>query len=174
MFKILSNSNAVIQHQTMREVAKPAARKIMQERGADESMKAQDPWWRARVDSADAAKSAKLYQKNYEHTRPETLSPQAQNQMWKRAKQLKDEFTQGMLSRDERHPVKGFEVNGAIKHVVDEERMRAMRSVEREAAWQKRNSDKISEFKNLMRHLNPDDPNAGDVERFRPKKTGIR
>jgi len=44
------------------------------------------------------------------------------------------------------------------------------RCVEREAAWQKVNQQRIEEFKRIMRHLNPDDPNAGDVERFRPRR----
>mgnify|MGYP003393951448 CR=1 FL=1 len=174
MFKIQTQSHALVEHQFHKEVAKPSARDLLKERSGQENFKSIDPWLRSRVDVNEAIKNSRQYKKDYERTLPEKLSPQTQNEMWKRAKYLKDEFTPGMLSRDELHPVKGFESNGTVKYVVDEERMRATRSVEREVAWQKKNDGKIKEFKNLMRHLNPDDPNAGDVEKFRPNKTGIR
>src|SRR3990167_8902189 len=168
MFKIFSNNNAIAEHQTHKEISKISARTILKERVGQETTKSIDPWWRARIDFADAAKNAKVYKKDYERTLPETLSPSTQSQMWKRAKQLKDEFTMGMLSRDDLHPVKGFMENGAMKWVVDESRLQANRSVDREMAWQKKNGQRIEEFKNLMRHLNPENPSAGDVEKFRP------
>ena len=111
---------------------------------------------------------------NYERVAPETLSGETRNFLWKRAKQLKDEFANGMLSREELHPVKQFEMNGAVSAIVDEERLRANRSVERELVWQERNKEKIKEFKNIMRHLEPENTVAGDIERFRPKLRGIR
>lgn len=173
MFKIFSTTEVIANHQFRKEVAKPSARTLLKERSGQEQFKSTDPWWKARVDWQDAAANARTYKKDYERTAPEQLSPAVQNEMWKRAKQLKDEFTVGMLSRDELHPVKQFTEAGTTKCVVDEERMRASRSVERETLWTKQNSNKVKEFKNLMRHLNPDDPNAGDVEKYRPKG-GIR
>lgn len=184
MFKILNNSTAVKDFQVTKEVAKVSAREILREKsGAAMAASSAsyvstadftNKWWSSRIDVKEAIKNSRQYQKDYERTLPEKLSSQAQSEMWKKAKRLKDEFMQGMLSRDELHPVKAFEMGGTVKYVVDEERMRALRSTEREIAWQKKNEAKIKEFKNLMRHLNPDDPNAGDIERFRPKKTGIR
>ena len=169
MFKIFSGSNAIMEKQMHKEISKIAARDIMKARSGHEQQKATDTWWKSRVNPIEAAKNARMYQKQYERTLPETLAPQTKNEMWKRAKQLKDEFVMGMLSREELHPTKGFLENGTMKHVVDEERMRSNRSVEREHAWQTKNNNKIAEFKNLMRHLNPDDPNAGDVEKYRPR-----
>ena len=110
------------------------------------------------------------WQKALENNCPESLSIDAKNAMWKKAKLLKDEFTIGMLSTDELHPVKSYESNGAIKVVVDEDKMRSTNSVERQRAWDKKMGDKVREFKNIMRHLNPSNPNAADVERFRPKR----
>lgn len=178
IFKIAVNHGAIAQHQIFKEVAKPAAREILREKSAP-AIASIDKDEREFVKNAhykfpqEAIKNAKLYKKDYERTLPETLKVESQNQMWVRAKQLKDQFTVGMLSRSESHPVKGFMDNGTMKWVVDEEKLRAMRSVEREAAWQKQNELKIREFKNIMRHLNPDDPNAGDTERYRPKG-GVR
>ena len=115
-------------------------------------------------------KNAKVYKKDYERTLPETLNSQTESEMWKRAKQLKDEFQVGMLSKEELHPVKGFMENGTMKWVVDESKMQANNSAVREAQWQKENGKKIEEFKNLMRHLDKDNPNAGYVEKFRPRR----
>lgn len=160
------------QHQIKKEVAKLPAREILKERaaGAIVQIGAEE---RGYVQKAsfkhpqDNLKAAKVYKASYERTLPEKLDPQTESTMWKRAKALKDEFSVGMLTKEELHPVKGFLADGAMKWVVDEEKIRFNRSVEREVIWQKHNEPKIKEFKNLMRHLNPDDPNAGDVEKFR-------
>lgn len=172
MFKIINNSGAVAQHQIQKEVAKLPARELLKERaagaivqiGAEERGYVQKATFKHPQDNL---KAAKTYKASYERTLPETLDPQTQSVMWKRAKQLKDEFSVGMLTKEELHPVKGFLAEGTMKWVVDEEKMRNNRSVERETIWQKYNEPKIKEFKNLMRHLNPENPNAGDVERFR-------
>ena len=170
MFKILTNhKESITAHQMTKEVAKPPALDILKARSGSEQNKASDPWYRARIDPNEAARNAKVYKASYEKVLPETLSPQSQNAMWIRAKQLKDKFVVGMLSREELHPVKGFTDNGTMKVVVDEERMRTMRSTERELVWQRKNEQDIKDFKNIMRHLNPDDPNAGDIEKFRPR-----
>jgi hypothetical protein len=169
VFKIFNNAETLIKGQMNKEVAKPAAREIMKKKVGQEEIKSTDPWYKSRMDWQDAARNAKVYKKDYERTCPEHLSPEAQNLMWKKAKQLKDEFTVGMLSREDLHPVKGFLENGTMKYVVDEEKMRVNHSTEREVAWTRKNETKIREFKNLMRHLNPDDSNAGDIERYRPK-----
>lgn len=174
MFKIINSTGAIAQHQIHKEVAKPPARELLKERaagaivqiGADERGYVQKATFKHPQDNL---KAAKIYKASYERTLPEKLDPQTQSAMWKRAKQLKDEFSVGMLTKEELHPVKGFLVDGAMKWVVDEEKIRTNRSVEREVNWQKYNDPKIKEFKNLMRHLNPDDPNAGDVERWRKK-----
>lgn len=187
MFKIQVNNGAIQRHQMTKEVAKPPARTLLRDksRGAIveidaegsayvKGFKLNDPWWKGRIDIKEAVKNAKAYLKDYERTLPEKLSPETESQMWVRAKQLKDEFVQGMLSREELHPVKGFTSNGTVIWVVDEEKLRSLNSVERNVAWEKRNAHKITEFKNIMRHLDPDNPNAGDVEKFRPRLQGVR
>jgi hypothetical protein len=174
MFKILTNNNAIADHQINKEVSKVSARTILKERVGQETLKSTDSWYRQRVDPQDAARNAKMYKRDYERTLPETLSPQTQSEMWKRAKVLKDEFTMGMLSRDELHPVKGFMENGTMKWVVDESKLQTANCSQRELAWQKKNGSKIEEYKNIMRHLDPDNPGAGDVEKWRPRMTGVR
>lgn len=173
MFKIFKNSGVDINHQVTKEIAKPAARAILKERSGEETYKSADPWYRSRVDWQDAQKNSQTYKKDYERTAPDHLTPQVENELWKRAKQLKDEFTIGMLSRAELHPVKGFMDNGAMKWVVDDEKIRMGDTIRREAQWLKDNNEKIAQFKNLMRQLDPDNPNAGDVERYRPNKGTI-
>jgi len=156
-----------------REIAKPAALQQLKDRVGLEEGNMNDKWRRSFLDQASAMKSAKLYKKSLDRVIPETLSGAVKDTMWKKAKALKDEFVVGMLSREESHPVKGFMKDGKMVWVVDEAKMQDMRSVERNTAWNQKNDAKVREYKNLMRHLCPDDPNAGDIERFRPKKRGI-
>ena len=178
MFKIINQGSAITQHQMTKEVSKVAARQLLKEKSGAriaegaEGIKAfniKDSWWSKRVDMKEVVSNAKKYEKDYERTLPETLSPQTESQMWKRAKQLKDEFQMGMLSKEELHPVKGFLENGTMKWVVDDKKLHEIHAPERELIWQKRNGQRIEEFKNLMRHLDPDNPYAGDIERYRPR-----
>lgn len=175
MFKILNSPNeAISRYQMQKEVSKVTAREILKEKSMGKMSESSlgikvEPLKYAMWSKGKGESKGNPYLKDYERTLPEKLSPQTQNEMWKRAKQLKDEFTLGMLSRAELHPTKSFTENGTTKHVVDEERMRLLNSTEREHAWNKKNDIKIKEFKNIMRHLNPEDPNAGDIEKYRPK-----
>jgi len=121
-------------------------------------------------DKAQAHKEKDKWQKTMDHSCPETLSPQARNEMWKRAKLLKDQFTIGMLSTDELHPVKTFERAGVVSVFVDREKMQSTNAVERQRAWNDKMGAKVKEYKNIMRHLNPDNPAATDVEKFRAHK----
>lgn len=168
--EVIVRDGAIERHQMQKEVAKPAAFKQLSSMYNHEKLKSTDPWWRKRIDYAEASKNARKYGKNLENVSPEKLLPAAKDMMWRRAKQLKDDFIVGMLSKEDLHPVKGFTENGKMVWVVDEEKMRTNNSVERNTAWNKRNETKIREFKNIMRHLCPENPNAGDVEKFRPKK----
>ena len=161
-------------HQMEKNIAKPAALARLKEMSSQEKIKSTDNWWKKRVDWSNARKNAKKYQDNLDKVTPEKLMPGVKNMMWKRAKQLKDQFSVGMLSKEELHPVKGFKENGKMVWVVDEEKMRALNSVERNRAWYKDNEAKVREFKNIMRHLCPENANAGDIEKFRPKLKNIR
>lgn len=179
--EVIVRNGAIERHQMQKEVAKPGALNIIKNRYEGENAKAtltrKDAKPGAgiaygRFDVMEARKNAAFYKKNLEKIIPETLTPAAKDAMWRRAKALKDEFVIGMLSREELHPVRGFQENGKMVWVVDEEKMRSLNSVARNQAWLKHNEPKIREFKNLMRHLCPDNPNAGDIERFRPKGRG--
>jgi len=170
MFKIVNRAGAIEEQQMNKKIAKPDARKLLKSNLDSNMAKITDPWLRTRVDTSDALKHIKQYKKDYERTAPEKLTAGSKNVMWKRAKLLKDSFTVGMLSREELHPVKTFETNGKIQVVVNEERMASLNTVQREGAWQNKNNELVREFKNIMRHLNPDNPHAGDIERFRPKR----
>lgn len=172
--QVIVKSGAIIRHQMLKEVAQPHSLKIMKGRYDGEKLKATDKWWGARTDRTESARNARMLEKNLQKVIPETLSPESRDAMWRRAKQLKDEFTVGMLSKEELHPVKGFMENGTMKWVVDEGKIRALNSVERNTAWNTRNDAKIREYKSIMRHLNPENPNAGDIEKFRPRLKGIR
>jgi hypothetical protein len=172
--QVIVKSGAIVRHQMEKEVAKPAALEQMKQRYEGEKFKSTDQWHIKRGYSSDAKKNIGALEKNLDKVNPERLSPESKDMMWRRAKQLKDEFSVGMLSHEELHPVKGFSENGTTKWVVDEERMRAQNSIERNAGWIARNEKKVREYKNIMRHLCPENPNAGDIEKFRPKLKGIR
>ena len=171
--QVIIKTDAIERHQRMKEIAKPVALNQLDTMVRQEHIKATDPWYRSRVDTAEATKNEKKFRTNLDKVSPETLAPQVKDGMWKRAKQLKDEFVIGMLSKEELHPVRGFLKDGKMQWVVDEAKMHESGSIERETVWRRKNESKISEFKNLMRHLSPQDPNAGDIERFRPRTRKI-
>lgn len=172
--EVIVKTGAIERHQMMKEVGQPHAVSQMKKMADSERAKSTDDWWKKRFDWGEAAKNAMKLKKNLEKVIPETLTPAAKDMMWRRAKALKDEFVVGMLSYEELHPVKGFSENGRMVWVVDEGRINANRAVERNTAWYQKNAAKIREFKAIMRHLCPQNPRAGDIERFRPKKRGIR
>lgn len=169
MFTILKQNDSILTHQLNKQIAGKDARENMETRMKAAQVQFTDPWYKGRVDVNDAMKNYKDIKRDYDRTSPEKLSPEVKNVMWKKAKQLKDEFIIGMLSRDELHPIKSIQREGSIINVVDNERMMSLRSVERNILWYKKNENKLNEFKNIMRHLCPDDSLAGDIERYRPR-----
>ncbi len=120
----------------------------------------------------------KQYEKDLERGSPIKMSPAARNSLWKKAKRLKDEFTVGMLTSDELHPVRHREIveDGTVKTAVvaDYDKMNETKAVERNAAWYKKNEGKTREFKRIMKVLEPDNPNVSDYERFRPKTRKVK
>lgn len=184
MFRILTKSGAVERHQMTKEIAGADARRTMEANIKAGTQKVTSSWYGGRIDVADAKKTLNDYTRNYNRTAPESIDPEVKSTMWKRAKQLKDEFSAGMLSQSDLHPVKGINVNGAIQVIVDQQAMQTNRCVERNTEWYKKNATKIAEYKNIMRHLCPKDENASletqmaaeknftDIEKFRPKGNG--
>lgn len=122
-------------------------------------------------DPAQSRRNLKAWKSHYEKFSPKSIPPEEKNALWKRAKKLKDEFCEGMLSQDEIHPVRQIHNEKGIQVVVDDTKMASIHSVERQSAWYQRNASKIAEFKNIMRKLNPNNPMAGDIERFRPVRS---
>lgn len=173
MFKISPAGTAITDHQVKKEISGLDARIQIQSKMKLAEYQMKDPFVSKRVNPADAKKNFDEAKRMWDRTCPETLTPDAQNIMWKRAKQLKDEFTVGILSQDELQPLKGIEVDGSMKYIVDWDRINTNRNVERNTEWYKRNSQKISEYKNIMRHLCPDNPMASDIERFRPRRKTV-
>ena len=150
-----------------KEIAPISARRELQENIRYETGNIRN----SNTDSGDARKNIKKWQDAYSKACPENLDAATKNAMWKKAKELKDQFTIGMLSKDELHPVSTY-VN---KHnvpvvVVDEDKMSNGNTVQRQKAWDDKQGSNVREYKNIMRHLNPDNPNASDVEKFRPKR----
>jgi hypothetical protein len=171
--RIFVKKGAEIERQMHKKVAPLSARKELRDniKVADNAVKGLTYNNKRTIsgiqDKAQAIKEARKWRKTLENGSPETLSVEAKNAMWKRAKQLKDEFTVGMLSRDELHPVSMQQKNGVIMTLVDREKMQSVNSVKRQLAWEKKNTEKVREYKNIMRHLCPDDPSATDIDKFR-------
>ena len=170
MIQIFTKTGAVSKAQMARKIAPLSARQVLQERMSSDEKMATDKWYKGRINQEEARKNAAAYKKTYENTCPETLDSSTKNQMWKRAKELKDSFSVGMLSRDELHPVKSFVHDGVVKVVVDDDKLNTLNSVKREVAWQNKNENNIKEYKNIMRHLCPDNSGATDIEHFRPRR----
>lgn len=175
MFTIQTSGNSVIEHQMKKQISNIDARKTLLTniKIAEHKLNDKDRITSKYIDKNDARKELEKNKRDYDRTSPETLSSESQNAMWKRAKELKDEFMVGMLSHDELHPMKGIQVDGSMKYIVDWEKISTNRTVERNNAWYKKNDSKLSEFKNIMRHLAPDNPTASDVEKFRPHRKTV-
>jgi len=115
----------------------------------------------------------KNVKRNLERGMPVKLTPAARNYMWKRAKRLKDEIRVGMVRKSELHPVRQRQItkNGQLvtATVADMDKVRATKAIERNRAWGKRNKAKCAELKNILRHLEPNNPRIANIERFRPQ-----
>lgn len=68
-----------------------------------------------------------------------------------RAKELEGQFTSGMPTRDEMWAKRG-EHPGIVR---------------KQMGWEKRNAGSVQEWKQIQRRLEPDNPTASNIERFR-------
>lgn len=177
-------TGSVAEKDSQREVHAPAARKILYDTykgkelvlsGVEVPMTMGEGKYRPLDKIQDIPALRKGYQdykRNYERGMPIHLDPAVRNSLWIKAKKLKDEFTIGMVSKKDMHPVKIKQVirnNQAIMAtVVDNEVMKNTKAIERNQAHLRKNEAKIKEFKRIMRVLEPDNPKITDVERFRP------
>jgi len=183
---IIVNKGAVAREDMKRDIAPLLARKELQK----------EYQWRDNVLSGKTADSMTLegtasfrpldriqdpnamrkqrddYKRNYERTAPITLSALQQNELWKKAKVLKDKITIGMVSKHDLHPVSQRLIsnNGIAKLAVvaDYDKLRDTKAIERNQAWYKRNEKDLQELKRILRMLEPDNPDIANLERFRP------
>ena len=168
--RIFLKTNQDISRQISKRVAPLSARKELEDNIRREKNNAKS---HNIQDRGQALREAKKWQTTLDKNCPETLTVEAKNAMWKRAKRLKDEFTVGMLSTDELHPVSNQVHGGVSRVLVNNDKMHSIHSVEREMAWLKKNEGKVREYKNIIRHLCPDNPGATDIDKFR-KHGGIK
>lgn len=125
-------------------------------------------------DVAEYRKNMNMNKRHYEKGHALTLTPDVKNALWKKAARLKQAITVGMVPQDELHPVRNAQrvIDGKSKMVtvVDEQRLMSTRAIERNKVWYKRNRGNLSEFKRIMRVLEPDDPKiTGITEGWRPR-----
>lgn len=168
-----------------KEVFSPSARKRMEEEIAWRKKALEGPvgaiMGGGRVDiksrlqdPAEMERQMRDFEKNLERGKPIKLSPEMKNELWMKAKRLKDEFKIGMLTDGEIHPVSQRQISkdgeAKLAVVADYDKMNSGRCVERNRIWYKKNEERLKEFKRIMRILEPDDPRATDYERFRPKR----
>ena len=84
---------------------------------------------------------------------PKTPYGKQKDELHSRADVLAEEIQKGMPSRDQMdHPAKN---PGAVRKHIN---------------WSKVNDPKIREYREIMKRLEPHDPTAGDIERFRRSK----
>ena len=177
---IIATKDAIKSREQAKEVAPLSARKRLEE----------EIGWRKKALEADKGRRHKTlqdpyemekqmndYQKTLNKSDAVSLSSEVRNELWKKAKRLKDKFSIGMVSQDEMHPVSHKQIykNGEAKTAVvaDYGKMNSGRVVERNSAWYKKNENDLREYKRVMRVLEPDDPKATDYEKFRPKSRRV-
>jgi hypothetical protein len=116
-------------------------------------------------------KDLEVNKRHYEKGHPIRLTPSVKNALYRKALRLKQQIIVGMLPQDELHPIKYRpKANGKLEPVVDYEKLKQTKTVERNIAWYDKNEVNLREFKRIMRVLEPDDKGITKiVENWRPK-----
>lgn len=83
------------------------------------------------------------------HSAPK-ISGAAKDRLAKQASELRQKISEGMLTSSEMNNLRK-NPSAPLKHLE----------------WEKRNSKNIHDYKQLMRRIEPNDPGASSVERFR-------
>jgi len=117
--------------------------------------------------------------RHHEKGQPIKLTPDVKNALWKKALNLKQQITVGMIPQDEIHPVRVAQriIDGKAKvvSVVDEQKMMRTRVVERNKTWYKANRENLREFKRIMRVLEPEDKDITSItESWRPRTRVVK
>lgn len=104
----------------------------------------------AGMDRQALEKQARQLEKIASSHAPEPPRGADKDRLAKRANELREELKSGMCSKDE--------MNNMRKHP---------NAPYKNLDWERRNAQKAYEYKQVMRRLEPGDPGAGSIERFR-------
>lgn len=120
-------------------------------RGELDNMESMQTHLKSAQDKANVTKRMRRLQECLHTQSPQPLDGSAKDKLTKRAKELEERITQGMLSQEEM-------------------RKNPAGAVGRHMKWEKANKAAILEWKNiqLMREPNSDDPDLANFERLRP------
>ena len=102
------------------------------------------------MDKAAIEKQARNLEKIAESHAPGKVTGQDRDKLSKRAEELREKLKDGMCSKDEMRDMRNHP-DAPIKHLE----------------WERRNGKNTGEYKQIMRRLEPQDPGAASVERFR-------
>jgi hypothetical protein len=106
----------------------------------------------AAINRANLQKAQQRLEKTIVDHSPKVIRGGDKDRLASKAQELREKISQGMPSYDQMwkptaHP-------GIVRQNLD---------------WQRRNAGNINEYKQVMRQLEPGDPSASSVERFRRK-----
>lgn len=90
---------------------------------------------------------------------PQKMESVEKDRNWARIKELERDISHGMPTDSE---MKGRMLKGGGREPYPG-------MVGRHIAWTKENKDRVSEYKQIMRKLDPNNPNAGNVELLRKR-----
>ena len=104
----------------------------------------------AAINRANLEKASQRLEKTIVDHSPRVIRGGDKDRLASKAEELREKISQGMPSYDQmwkptKHP-------GIVRQNLD---------------WQRRNAGNINEYKQVMRQLEPGDPSASSVERFR-------
>ena len=102
------------------------------------------------LDKSAVEKQARHYEKLADSHTPEKLKSLDKDKLAKRASELEGKMREGMCSHDEMRNLKG-NPGAPMKHLD----------------WERRNGSNAYEYKQIMRRLEPNDPGASSIEKFR-------
>lgn len=106
----------------------------------------------SQMDKARIRAQVNLYDRKIEAGTPKQIRGASKDRLVKQAEELAESIKEGMPSRGEMRNLRD-NPNAPFKNLD----------------WQKRNGSRITEYKQLMRRLEPGDPGASNIEKLRRK-----
>lgn len=114
------------------------------------------------MDTGEIVKRKRKNQKILNERTAPTIKDSDKDKAWAKFKALKEELKDVLMKKNDMHPTKTL--NGRIVADMDIAKANAYELVKRIESGQ---DDKIREYRDLARLLEPDDPNIGNVETLR-------